>query len=571
MKFRLLLFLIFCLPLSVFAQKGNSDSQFILTVCSADGPSQILLRTNCTPPSSTTKWISKLVSGEAIWAVSVQNDSTGCGPILANLHGKVALIKQGSCSLYQAAWNVQQAGAIGILILTTSGENTCLVRSLSGNDFWGPIHIPIAELGLNYSEQLISFAQSGQSMRIKFGPQELLKAYGARSFATPLSQVDTLDHVGVLFKNGFSDTLSNLILRVRISGPNGYDMETLTPQAPVFSGEERVLFADPIPPPSDLGKYTITCTIDGYTASSDTLYRTFRINQYVFANDNYDLPLETGVDSNDLFLQGYLIYQTAALYWTGDVEATASCAEMGIYNPESVYDDSGDEDTNSIFVLLYDADADGDGIINLQSSFDSLFTDLVGWGKYVITNPNFPSWVWVGLQSYTNPSENPKLKRNHPYYLSLLYDGNLAGSGHNCAFFNSQFEDYLEIGNGPVNPIFLGGFQPEGWTDRTIAQRLIIDNGCVTPRSVAGVNTRVDISPNPANDYVILSIELPQEDRDIRISLFNAQGQVVKQQRLRDFESGTIQIEVRDLPPGNYILALNGRETSVVRKLIVYH
>ena len=272
---------------------------------------------------------------------------------------------------------------------------------------------------------------------------------------------------------------------------------------------------------------------------------------------------------------GYLIYQTGSLYWTGANGATAENVQFGIANIDSVYTGPGNDEANSVFVLLYDGDADEDGTVNLAADFSDIGTDIVASGQYVMDGTETEDeLVCVTLDDFFNPGNLPVLKAQHPYYVSLLYDGNLAGTGRNLAFSNSSHEDYLIVSGGGATPMFLGQFYNGGWADRTVVQRLFLEGNSTC--TISSTNNQLDaskisITPNPGSEYVNLNLALETANDKVVVSLFNGMGQVVTQEVLNNFQNGTVRFDVNNLPSGTYLMTIQTQEGYAVRPVAVCH
>jgi hypothetical protein len=177
------------------------------------------------------------------------------------------------------------------------------------------------------------------------------------------------------------------------------------------------------------------------------------------------------------------------------------------------------------------------------------------------------------LDDFFDPGNLPVLSAFHPYYVSLLYDGNLAGSGRNCAFSNSSHEDYLIVAGGGATPMFLGQFYNGGWADRVVVQRLLLE-GATCPFVSTQVQldpSKISITPNPGSEYVNLNLSLESTSDRVVASIFNGMGQVVKQEIVKNFQNGTIRFDVNNLPTGNYIMTVNTGEGYAVRNVVVCH
>jgi hypothetical protein len=561
----------------IFSQ-GNESDDFIFEYHSASGDSKIYYPGSCGFGLSTFgASVQEDLCGDLVWAYDISPDSLCCDDIVMDLTGKIALIRRGICDFSLKALEAQEAGAIACLIVNhydDPAQTDCSVFLMaSGVD--GPlITIPCIFLCRAAGEAIDAQLQAGNDVEGCFLLPRVTGAWAALSYATPVSQLDTMRAFGVNFINRSPDTIPNLTLKADISGPNGYSYSYTTVQGPIAPEEERLLLMDGYPPNPEVGTYQVTFSNDYFTESRDTLIRNFAVTEDVFANDNLELQLDGGADRNDLFLQGYEVYQTGSLYWTGPDGATAKYISFGIANIDSVFTWPGNDLANTIYCLLYDGDADNDGTINLTSDFSDVASDLVASGQYIMEGTEKEeNLLCVQLQSFFDPGNPPVLLPSHPYYVSLLYDGNNAGTGRNCAFSNSSHEDYLLIAGGGATPIFLGQYFNEGWGDRTVVQRLVLEGDYCQVISTKHLlqASKISITPNPGNVFIQVNLALERNNNHIVASLFNGQGQVVQQVFEKNIQNGSIQLDVRNLPSGNYILAVNTEEGYAIRTIAICH
>jgi hypothetical protein len=71
--------------------------------------------------------------------------------------------------------------------------------------------------------------------------------------------------------------------------------------------------------------------------------------------------------------------------------------------------------------------------------------------------------------------------------------------------------------------------------------------------------------------FIQVNLALERNNNHIVASLFNGQGQVVQQVFEKNIQNGSIQLDVRNLPSGNYILAVNTEEGYAIRTIAICH
>ena len=89
--------------------------------------------------------------------------------------------------------------------------------------------------------------------------------------------------------------------------------------------------------------------------------------------------------------------------------------------------------------------------------------------------------------------------------------------------------------------------------------------------SVSSTNVSFSVFPNPANKRITLSFELPQQQTNATLQLYNAVGQLIETNTINGYK-GTIEKNVSALPNGiyYYTLLVNGVITAT-NKMVVIH
>jgi hypothetical protein len=80
-----------------------------------------------------------------------------------------------------------------------------------------------------------------------------------------------------------------------------------------------------------------------------------------------------------------------------------------------------------------------------------------------------------------------------------------------------------------------------------------------------GLNSRVSIFPNPADDVV--NIEITNLSQDMKVEIMNTEGRTVK---ASTFADGTGRIDIGNLAPGVYFVKIVVEEQGqVIQKLVI--
>lgn len=578
-------FLALSLAAGAFAQgdPGTDDDGFFVVIKSPASIARTLQNEtqNCGWIGSTYgPSVTEELCGEVVWAFP---DSIACSPLPAgSLTGKIALVRRGVCNFSLKVYQAQQAGAKAVIVAnhyanTADGPcvtylpgSTTIFGGMSGGDSAAAVVIPSIFIQRETAEAIDGALKSGQVVEVCFSLPNVANPYVARAYATPKAQVDSIDVMCHVFFNRSLDTINNLTIKADISGPNGYSNSISTTWDGIPPGYDGLLFFDTYLPPAVPGKYDVVMSNDLYNESRDTLRRSFEITEGTFATDN--LTITNAPFNNASFVAGGFVYQTGALYFTGPDGGTAYSATFGIGNIDSLY--TGDPFADEIAVLVYDADSDDDGVINFQSGgFDDIAADIIGSGSYILSgsetltglvNVNLSDFVFGGAIA---------LKPRHPYYVSLLYDGTTNGSGRCPGFSASSNEAYLVYnGNGLTTPLRMDNLY-SGWGGSTLVTRLQTEPtvSVKDPKANMLDAAKFSVTPNPANEFVQLNLDLASVNEKVMVQILTAGGQIVRGENLSRFQSGQIRFDVQTVPSGNYLMWVRTAEGQTIQKIAICH
>ncbi|MCG8377281.1 MAG: T9SS type A sorting domain-containing protein, partial [Chlorobiales bacterium] len=85
--------------------------------------------------------------------------------------------------------------------------------------------------------------------------------------------------------------------------------------------------------------------------------------------------------------------------------------------------------------------------------------------------------------------------------------------------------------------------------------------------------SKLMVYPNPVNKGQQITVNVPKEQAGsiLRITIYNINGQVMKQYSVNDLSSGTtgVSVNVPALNPGIYILVIEGNNSRQKAKLVV--
>ncbi len=572
--------LMLCLSTYTFAQ-GTDGSGMVLRVI-INGTAYDYNEGAC--GFSTATWGGEVTDefcAPVVWGYDITPDSIGCDSIPAGqLSGKIGMIRRATCEFGLKCLNAEKAGATAVMIANgtaASAGDDCNAPGMAPGSVGDQVTVPVILICRAVANQIDAAIKAGQNLEVCFLLPRVSSPYVEYHYATPTSQIVALDNMGINVNNRETTPLTGMVLKAEIKEPDG-NVVTLTQalgDLPV--GADTLIFFDPpYTPPAVTGKFDVTFTNNKYAEGRDTLRRSFGQTDYTWAMDNLvNLP---GVAMrNDLFAPT-LKYQIGALISTGDNGGVAEYCTFGIGNIDSIYDPLIPLG-NLISVILYDADLDNDGLLDLNNDFEAdLGANLVGLGTYEMTGDETETGLLdVAITDFVTSDTGVELLANHPYYITVLYDGTENGSGRNCGFSNSQYVDYLNFVNEnqaglPSVPMKIGT-SFSSWGDRTVITRLQLE-GYVTSTKHNGQlldKSKYSVTPNPANDLVRLNLELAEQNSAVNVSILSGLGNTLRSQTLRDFQSGQINFDVRDVPSGTYLMWIRTTEGQTMTKVTICH
>jgi PA domain/Secretion system C-terminal sorting domain len=553
---------------------GTQGDQFLVRIISTSGTRDVQRGSCGFEDSSFGPDLDKAFSAEAVWAYDSEgNDSLVCDPITRSYAGKIVMIRRGDCFFSDKVYRAQQAGAIAVLIANHAEDPThtgCTVFPMGAGDNPERVTIPSILVCRDVANDLDRRIKAGEKPVVSFILPRFYNGYGATSYATPLSQNDTLETVGVRYVNRTTAVQNNVIVKLDVIAPDR-TMQTFTRTLPAVRVGVDTFVRMPLFKLKDLkGVHQMIFSNSAYRESRDTVRRSFRLTDYTFATDDYVIdPFGLGITSNSEFVEGGLRIQWASLYITGDRPAVPVYITFGLSNVDSVFV-RDDPEANDVAIMLYDADANNDGQIDLTTNFDGIMRNIVASAIYRMTGRELVDTLF-SVRLTPRTGTRLELKRNHPYYLSYMYDGVRAGHGRCLRFTNGVEGPYL---NFPTLPYHFGELFDEPGNNLVVMQRLELEG--FRPTVSAEPEPPLDASkykilPNPAVDYLRLNLTLDKA-QSATVQLIDLQGRIVSTEVVRNFQDGQIILNVRNLPSGGYTLWMRTeKEGTAMEQVMVCH
>jgi hypothetical protein len=562
------LFLTGMLTTSANAQGGTVDDNFILEMTTSSGV-QTWGKGDCGWNYSLFgPAVTEDLCAEVVWAYDDNGgDSLACDPISQDLTGKFAIIRRGVCNFSLKVYRAQQAGAVGVIIanhFTDGTQNGCSTIGMSAGDSAAAVVIPSIFVCRDVATAIDEAIKAGTT-NICFSLPRMYEATASYHYATPASQVDSIDVITVRYVNRSAAEQTDVVVKVDILEPGSTVTTLQVPMASVAAGQDTQVFFPNYIPNKGVGKYDFVYSNNKYTESRDTVRNALVVSDYTFASDNLTIdPLGIG-PSNQQFIDANFTYQTAGLFLTNNNPATATYVTFGLSNVDTVW--VPEFGANVIGILIYDADANDDNVLDISNSFDDL--TQIGFGAYEFDGTEgVDSLISAPITDFNG---NPMvLDPNGAYYISLLYDGNLAGTGRSVRFSNTiDVNYYLNL----TTPLYLDQLY-SGWSGATVITRLQLEgfdpNSSVKPTILE--DAKISVSPNPAVDQIRVNLDLEKEGENVAVTLINFNGVQVRSQVYKNYTNGTpITINAADMPSGSYIVWVRTAEGSTMKKVMICH
>ncbi|MFN0173976.1 MAG: PA domain-containing protein [Saprospiraceae bacterium] len=572
---------------------GTGDDGFVIQITSPASIAQTIVHgfdPGVCQYIGQTEWGADITSelcGEVVWA----DDSLGCSAFTnaSALAGKIALIRRGTCGFsVKTSW-AKKAGAIAAIIVnhynnaqdgpcTTYANATQFLGGMTGLDSVASATIPAVFIERMTGEEIDGALAAGQTVNICFSFPRMTLPTSASMYATPLSQVSTMQAITVLYNNRSGATQTNVNLKADFIDPSGTHTGSVTYNMPICEpGVDSFIVFPSYLAPAAKGKHTVLFTNDKYSEPIDSVYSYFEHTDYTFATDNLvNDPGGIGPSNADFQAAGFYIQSGGLVLMGSDAPALATYATFGISNVDSIYV-PGDPTANIIGIAVYKADVDGDGVGDLSASFvDDLGPGLISYEEYELTgNEADGDLIHVPLNDINSGNAGVPLEADQAYYVSLIYDGTAAGLGRAPRFSNSLDVSYAAFTGYPTTPLYFGQLYTGGWQGAMVIQRLQLEGfvpgvKTVEPKTLDA--SKINITPNPANEFVNLELKLDAVNPSVAVSVIDGKGQMVVGSKVeKNFQNGMMTLNVKSLPAGTYYLWIRTAEGSTMKQIVVAH
>jgi hypothetical protein len=516
--------------------------------------------------------LSETLVAEVAWGYNAAGDSLGCEAIVTDLTGKIAIIRRGTCDFTTKVQNAQDAGALGVIILNhfaNAGDTDAFVIGMSCGAVENCENITIPAIFVSRSTGTIiaDALAADEAMSVSFTVKSFYDPTSSFSIQTPVTDAIEFDSYFIHYVNPNSVDAADVTVTATITAPSGAET-VLTGTSFVEPLADSIIVLDGGYTPTELGEYAVTWTHD---QGPEQLTSNFYTTDYTYGTADPSLgqaPRSADAD----FSAGNFIYQAGALSIIDTDGAVTTHASFGLSNGADLF--TGDVNADQIVVILYDADADADGLIDFSptsqatTTFDELLP--VALASYTITgNETIDQQLFVEWEDLADGDNMVALKPDGAYYTVIAYDGTEAGLGICPGFAASSGVSYL---NFPTTPIIVNGsFFSGGWNGATVGVNLHLAGfePPVGTEDLPGLDaSKVTLAPNPVSSRLNVMFDLDQTADKVQMIMTDVSGKIITTEQYEQVLNQSIEIDMERLPRGSYFLSIATPEGYRVERII---
>ena len=266
-KFRLcLLLLAWPVALCSLMAQGNENDLFSITLNFEDGSSQSYDSGPCGfGKSAFGGAVLDDFCAQLVIAHDIDGDSICCDPVSEDLTGNIALVFRGACDFSLKAYHVEQAGAIGCMVVPHISADSCDVITMAAGDSANQVTIPCVYLSRKMSTNILNELENGNNLEACFMEENLVGSWEAQSDTT--AENTSLEHKFRIFPNPGRTFINVTVLlespeEVQLALINGFGQMVV--QENYFTKQDEIIRLDVsgLPP----GVYMVSlATHAGYT------------------------------------------------------------------------------------------------------------------------------------------------------------------------------------------------------------------------------------------------------------------------------------------------------------------
>lgn len=477
----------------------------------------------------------------------------------ADVSGKIALIRRGTCIFINKVAQAQKAGAIAVIIYETTAN--AATTDMTGTDT--TLKIPCAKISLEDAQSIIAKLNAGNMVNACFtNPSiHISNVYGnPYAVKTPLSQAFAITPF-VSAVNKTSESIENVIQKVIITEPDG--TEVLLEGEPQTFEPTQVGFVRFLPAaeyqPTKVGVHKIKFFSD---IKPDTLSTQFEITDYTFAAENGTVAGNTTTAPATFASTYRKIYSHLNYYAMGADPAKATYATFGVANAKSLKG-------RSINVSVWETSEEKmqaikSSILSVGDIAEYYLGDIA---EYTFTG-NEGNLVTIPLTNGT--TKYMDLEGDKVYILAVEYNGSsykdsIAPQYTLGRTIPLRWRGYSIFGTAILtgSQLFTGGWNA---TADPIG-RLHIDN-FVGAKDLKGLaENEVSFFPNPTYNNVNVTLNLEQPHQNIQLGIMDFNGRILEVKQLQG-QQDILNVDISKYPAGTYFFTLKTDTSFKTEKII---
>ena len=433
-----------------------------------------------------------------------------CNPLVNDLTGKIAVFYRGSCQFGTKAFNAQNAGAVGCIIINHTGDAV----GMAGGDDGLNVTIPLVMVSESDGADIVAEMANGEVVMFMGNKQNLYANDGGSaesdvlnprygSIPQAMANNNYTFQAGIQMYNfGSADNTFNVTASV--DGPAG-NVYSNTVSAFVASGDTLAIFnGNPSEFPTisaaswDVGSYKLTYSveIDGQTDESD--FDNVYVRDFNVTNDVLSLA-HVDETSGMLYANSFPSNATSSYQTCMQVQDLYPGANYGV---EGFYFAVNSPDTALVGEeVLIDVFEWNDPWVDVSGgwagiTFDNL--NQIGGGLYYPT-----SNADNGMIVYAPLDEAVAMYDSYRYLVCLsTYNPAISFGYDNTLNYDANYSIYLQ----PISPLNIDGATwYSGWNGTTALSLglKMVDN--VGIEEISEVSGRA--YPNPASNQVMIDVD----------------------------------------------------------------
>lgn len=367
----------------------------------------------------------------------------------------------------------------------------------------------------------------------------------------------------------------NLSITIAEDGTEVFSADLAYEPIPIDSTVENVLFAEQFTPAGEAGTvytgtYEVSAAVTDENPENNT--RTF---EFVVSDTLFAKAPEIDATITPAFNDGENDFQWAygAHYHVVNGD--------GLYARTMSFGITGDEDNagQDILAVLYkvtdDGDAEGFRLVTPEERGNP-----IGLAFYTIQGDEVHTDV-ISLP-ITDLAGNPVPLEDDADYLAMVEvpvtgeirvvmgaNRSISYDAQDLIMDNAglfRFTQVLAIGDD----ISSEDYSTFGFAgDVTPFVNLSIGSILSNTDNIMSADNVVNVSPNPANNIAVLSMDLAEVSERATVHIYNTKGQVVGSQDLRNVQNTQTELDIKDLAEGMYFVRLTTEAGVTTRSLVI--